>query len=177
MDDDGNELPPGQKGLLYVQRPISYHKAQAKVKEAALKKDSSYHTVGDIAYVDEEGFVFICDRQIDMIISGGSNIYPAEIEDVMHRHPMIADVAVFGTPDPDYGERVHAAVQLKEGKIASATDMQLFAKDYLAAFKIPRDISFHTDFPRTPSGKLIKRVLRDVYWGQNKVVVSAPSKL
>jgi len=114
--------------------------------------------------MDDEGFVFICDRKRDMIISGGVNIYPAEIEDVLHRHPAIDDVAVFGVPDADWGERVHAAVQPRPGQALTAEEVVAFARSHMADYKTPREVSFHVEFPRDHAGKLLKRVLRDPYW-------------
>ena len=121
-------------------------------------------SVGDVAWIDAEGFVFICDRKRDMIISGGVNIYPAEIEDTLHRHPAIEDAAVFGVPDAEWGERVHAAVQLRPGMSASERDIIDFCRAHLADYKAPREVSFHADFPRDTAGKLVKRVLREPYW-------------
>jgi acyl-CoA synthetase (AMP-forming)/AMP-acid ligase II len=99
-----------------------------------------------------------------MIISGGVNIYPAEIEDILHRHPGVGDVAVFGVPDEEWGERVHAAVQLRPGEHADAEALMAFARGHLAGYKVPREISFHTELPRDAAGKLLKRVLREPYW-------------
>ncbi len=99
-----------------------------------------------------------------MIISGGVNIYPAEIEDVLHRHPGVEDVAVFGVPDPEWGERVHAAVQPRAGAALTASDVIAFCRRHLADYKAPRDVSFHDDFPRDTAGKLVKRLLREPYW-------------
>jgi long-chain acyl-CoA synthetase len=114
--------------------------------------------------VDDEGFVYICDRVRDMLISGGVNIYPAEIEDVLHRHPAVEDVAVFGVPDDTWGERLHAAVQPRAGATVTADAIVAFARRHLADYKVPREISFHTEFPRDAAGKLVKRVLREPYW-------------
>ena len=99
-----------------------------------------------------------------MIISGGVNIYPAEIEDVLHRHPKILDVAVFGVPDDDWGERVHAAVQLRPGESLAPEEVIAFARARIAGYKVPREVSFHESFPRDSAGKLVKRVLREPYW-------------
>jgi acyl-CoA synthetase (AMP-forming)/AMP-acid ligase II len=120
--------------------------------------------VGDVAYLDDEGFVYICDRKRDMVISGGVNIYPAEIEDVLHRHPAVADVAVFGVPDDEWGERVHAAVLPQPGREVTAEEIQAFARRHLADYKVPREVSFHGEFPRDSAGKLVKRLLREPYW-------------
>jgi long-chain acyl-CoA synthetase len=106
-----------------------------------------------------------------MIISAGVNIYPAEIEDALHRHPAVDDVAVFGVPDEDWGERVHAAVQPRAGARLSAEDVIAFARRHMADYKVPREVSFHAEFPRDAAGKLIKRVLRDPYWAGRKVKI------
>ena len=117
-----------------------------------------------MAWLDDEGFVYICDRKRDMIISGGVNIYPAEIEDVLHRHPAIEDAAVFGVPDAEWGERVHAAVQPRPGAAVTAAEVMEFCRRHLADYKTPREVSFHADFPRDTAGKLVKRVLREPHW-------------
>ncbi|MBI3636273.1 MAG: fatty acid--CoA ligase, partial [Candidatus Rokubacteria bacterium] len=112
----------------------------------------------------DEGFFTIAGRIKDMFISGGVNIYPAEIEDALHRHPGVLDVAVFGVPDDEWGERVHAAVQPRPGVSLSAADVIAFARERLAGYKAPREVSFHDAFPRDSAGKLVKRVLREPYW-------------
>jgi long-chain acyl-CoA synthetase len=114
--------------------------------------------------MDGEGFVYICDRKRDVIISGGVNIYPAEIEDALHRHPLVEDVAVFGVPDEEWGERVHAAVQPRAGAALDAEEVRRFARGHLADYKVPREVTFHAEFPRDAAGKLLKRLLRDPYW-------------
>ena len=121
-------------------------------------------SVGDVAWLDAEGFVYVCDRKRDMIISGGVNIYPAEIEDALHRHPAVEDAAVFGVPDAEWGERVHAAVQLRPGTSATERELIDFCRAHLADYKAPREVSFHADFPRDTAGKLVKRLLREPYW-------------
>lgn len=125
-------------------------------------------SVGDVAMIDEEGFVFIMDRKIDLIISGGVNIYPAEVENAMHQHPAVEDVAVFGTPDDEFGENVHAAVQLKRGATATADELIEFTRQRIARFKAPKQISFHDELPRTEHGKILKRKIRDPYWAGRK---------
>src|SRR5207237_10062652 len=118
-------------------------------------------SVGDVAWMDDDGFVYICDRKRDMIISGGVNIYPAEIEDVLHRHPAVEDAAVFGVPDPEWGERVHAAIQLRAGHHLLERELMEFGRDHIADYKTPRAVSFHADFPRDTAGKLVKRLPPD----------------
>ena len=165
LDDAGQPAVPGAPGTLYVRRTTGvfdgYYKNPAATRETAR---GEWLTVGDVAWMDADGFVYICDRQRDMIISGGVNIYPAEIEDVLHRHPLILDVAVFGVPDEEWGERVHAAVQIRPGQALSVEDVTDFARAHLAGYKVPREVSFVEDFPRDAAGKLVKRLLRDPYW-------------
>jgi long-chain acyl-CoA synthetase len=117
-----------------------------------------------VAYVDAEGYVHICDRKKDMIISGGVNIYPAEIESVLHEHPSVLDAAVFGIPDDEWGESVYAIVQPKVGVELKPDELQAFAKDKLAGYKRPRTFEIRDELPRTDAGKLLKRVLRDEFW-------------
>jgi acyl-CoA synthetase (AMP-forming)/AMP-acid ligase II len=165
LDDDGRPVPVGQPGELYV-RAFSgildeYYKDEAAT--FAMRR-GEWYSVGDVAWMDADGFYYICDRKRDMIISAGVNIYPAEIEDALHRHPDIQDVAVFGVPDDDWGERVHAAVQPRPAARLSAEDVIAFARQHLAGYKVPREVTFHEEFPRDHAGKLIKRVLREPYW-------------
>jgi acyl-CoA synthetase (AMP-forming)/AMP-acid ligase II len=114
--------------------------------------------------MDDEGYVYICDRKKDMIISGGVNIYPAEIEAVLYGHPQVLDVAVFGIPDDEWGERVHAIVQAKPGETIDVEELRAFAEPLLANYKRPRAYELRAELPRTDSGKLLKRVLRDEFW-------------
>jgi long-chain acyl-CoA synthetase len=165
LDDAGQPVPAGQPGELYVKRhPGMFDEYWNKPEATRHMRRGDWYSVGDVAYLDEEGFVYICDRKRDMIISGGVNIYPAEIEGVLHGHPKIQDVAVFGVPDDEWGERVHAAVQLRPGETLAADEIATFARAHLAGYKVPRQISFERDFPRDSAGKLVKRLLRDPYW-------------
>jgi len=165
LDDDGRPLPSGQPGELFVRRhPAMFDEYYKKPDATRETQRGDWLSVGDVAWMDAEGFVHICDRKRDMIISGGANIYPAEIEDALHRHPAVADVAVFGVPDDDWGERVHAAVELRPDATASAEEIVAFARTYLAGYKIPREVSFHASLPRDTAGKLVKRVLREPHW-------------
>jgi fatty-acyl-CoA synthase/long-chain acyl-CoA synthetase len=120
--------------------------------------------VGDVAYFDEEGFYYICDRKKDMIISGGMNIYPAEIEDALEHHPDVMDVAVFGIPSEEWGESVHAIVVPRPGSDLTPQDVIAYARDHMAGYKVPRSVDFIDDIPRTGSGKILKRELREPYW-------------
>jgi acyl-CoA synthetase (AMP-forming)/AMP-acid ligase II len=165
LDDDGHPLPAGQPGELHVRRSEGmfdgYYKNARATQETAR---GEWLSVGDVAWIDDDGFVHVCDRKRDMIISGGVNVYPAEIEDVLHRHPAVEDAAVFGVPDAEWGERVHAAVQPRAGGVLPAADVIAFCRRHLADSTAPREVSFHAELPRDPAGKLVKRVLREPYW-------------
>jgi len=165
LDDDGKPVPVGEPGELYVRRFGGMFDSYYKNPDATRQTErAGWHSVGDVAWVDAEGFYTLCDRKRDMIISGGVNIYPAEIEDALHRHPAVEDVAVFGVPDDDWGERVHAAVQLRPNQTLGADELRAFARRHLADYKVPREVSYPADFPRDAAGKLIKRLLCDPYW-------------
>jgi len=123
-----------------------------------------FFSVGDVAYRDPEGYYFICDRRIDMIISGGVNIYPAEIEAVLHAHPWVFDAAVIGVPDEQWGESVKAVVQLRPGATVTGEELIAFCAERLAGYKKPRSIDFVDAVPRDAAGKLLKRKIREPYW-------------
>jgi acyl-CoA synthetase (AMP-forming)/AMP-acid ligase II len=165
LDEAGQPVAAGTPGELHVRRAEGvfdgYYKNAAATAETAR---GDWLSVGDVAWMDDEGFVYVCDRKRDMIISGGVNIYPAEIEDVLHRHPAVEDAAVFGVPDAEWGERVHAAVQLRPGTTLTPAEVTAFCRQHLADYKSPREVSFHADFPRDTAGKLVKRLLREPYW-------------
>jgi long-chain acyl-CoA synthetase len=174
FDDEGHELPAGQIGTIYMRMPqanFEYKDAPEKTRE---NRRGEYFTVGDIGELNEEGYLFLRDRKNDMIISGGANLYPAEIEAEMIQHPQIADVAVFGIPHPDWGEEVKAVVELLEGvepSDAVRQEIYEFLKPRLAKMKTPRTIDFVDALPRDPNGKLYKRKLRDPYWeGQDRQI-------
>lgn len=165
IDDKGDEVTePHKPGEVFIRSAsvfTTYHKAEDKYEE---DRRGDLQTVGDIAYRDEEGFYFICDRKKDMIISGGMNIYPAEIEDALEHHPDIMDVAVFGIPSEEWGESVHAVVVAREGSGLGEAGVDAFSREHLASYKIPRSIEFMDEIPRTGSGKILKRVLREPFW-------------
>lgn len=165
VDDDGNDLPPGEIGTVYVKRPDGapkYHGDSVK-SDAILLPDGRF-TVGDVGYLDEEGYLFLADRRVDLILSGGTNIYPAEIEGVLSQHPKLADVAVFGIPHPEWGQEIKAVVEPAVGMSVDEADVLAFAAEHLAKFKVPRSVDIVDALPREASGKLKKRFLRDPYW-------------
>lgn len=170
LDDADCEVTgsgPGHPGELYVRSTTvfdEYYKQQESYDSA---RRGEFHTVGDIAYRDDEGFIYICDRKTDMIISAGMNIYPAEIEAVLEQHPAVYEAAVFGIPSPEWGEAVHATVVCRPGTALSAQDVMSFSRDHLAGYKTPRSVSFTGELPRTGSGKILKRVLRAPYWARH----------
>jgi long-chain acyl-CoA synthetase len=173
-DDDGNSCPPGQPGVVYMTMDMTDFEYKDDPGKTAASRRDGFFTVGDIGYLDEDGFLFLCDRQSDMIISGGANIYPAEIEAEIIMHPAVADVAVFGVPDAEWGEQVKAVVEPLPGAEpgdALAADILASLEGRLAKMKWPRSIDFVEALPRDPSGKPIKRRLRDPYWqGQAKAI-------
>jgi long-chain acyl-CoA synthetase len=166
-DEDGYECPPGRPGTVYMKMSLTdfvYHGDPAKTDANRLR---GFFTVGDIGYLDEDGFLFLCDRKSDVIISGGVNIYPAEVEGAIIMHPRVADVAVFGVPDDEWGERVMAVVQPAAGQQPGpelANDIWVWLDGKLARLKWPKLIEFADELPRDPSGKLLKRRLREPYW-------------
>ena len=165
FDEDGNELPTGHVGDVYITNSLvesmEYYKDPEKTQKAFRGK---YMTVGDMGYLDEDKYLYLVDRKIDMVISGGVNIYPAEIEATLHEHPAVLDVAVIGVPNAEWGEEIKAVVQLKPGVHTSAEDLITFCTQRLADYKRPRTVDFVDELPRNPSGKLLKRELRTRYW-------------
>jgi len=167
LDDDHRELPAGEVGTVWIRmgdHRFEYHKDKSKTDQAWRE---GFFTVGDAGYLDEDGFLFLCARKADMIISGGVNIYPAEIEAVLIGHPNVADVAVFGIPDDDWGEQVKAVVEPApglEGGPQLEDELLRFSEGKLAKYKRPRTMDFVSEMPRDPNGKLYKRKLRDPYW-------------
>jgi long-chain acyl-CoA synthetase len=170
-DDAEAEVPQGQQGTVYMrlgQGDFEYHKDKEKTRKNRI---GNYFTVGDIGYLNEAGYLFLCDRKIDMIISGGANIYPAEIENALLAHPKIGDVAVFGIPNEDWGEEVKAVIEPAAGVEpgqALADEILRWCADKLAKFKTPKTIDFIAELPRDPNGKLYKRKLRDPYWANRE---------
>ena len=175
FDDEENELGPNETGTIYMKlmdnSDFEYKGDKDKTKKNRI---GNFFTLGDIGHLDEDGYLFLSDRKIDMIISGGANIYPAEIENVLILHDKIEDCAVFGVPNEDWGEEIKAVVQTIDGVNASdelTADIMSFLEDRLARMKLPRSIDYLDALPRDPNGKLYKRRLRDPYWeGHEKKV-------
>jgi long-chain acyl-CoA synthetase len=168
LDDAGNPLPPGEVGEVYLQSESgqSFEYRNDPEQTAAVHRGKAF-TIGDMGYLDDDGFLFLCDRAKDMIISGGINIYPAEVEGVLSSHPAVGDVAVIGVPDPEWGEQVKALVEVIAGIAPSdvlGEELMAFCRERLAGFKCPRTVEFREHLPRTEAGKLMKRNLRDEYW-------------
>lgn len=164
IDEQGAELGAREVGEICLKTP-AVMSGYWNLPEATRKTliDGYVHT-GDAGYLDEDGYVYVYDRVKDMIISGGENVYPAEVESAMFGHPAIADVAVIGVPDDKWGEAVKAVVVLKEGQSASSDDIISFTREKIAAYKSPKSVDFIELLPRNPSGKLLKRELRAPYW-------------
>ena len=168
-DEDGNELRAGEAGTIYFGGgpPYEYHNAPEKTANSKDPKGNGWTTLGDVGYLDDDGWLFLTDRKAFMIISGGVNIYPQEIEDCLIMHPKVADVAVFGIPDDEMGESVMAAVQAAAGVEVGddlETELRAFTKEHIAGYKCPKNYVFLDELPRLPTGKLYKRKLRDEYW-------------
>lgn len=165
LDDDMTECPTGEVGTIYVNLPIfgdfNYSNADGSIVDQRYK---GHATVGDMGHLDADGYLFIGDRKKDMIISGGANIFPAEIEAELIKMPQISDCAVFGAPDAEFGEQIVTAVQCAQGATVTLDQVRDYLAPLLAKFKIPRKLDIHDSLPREDSGKIFKKRLRDPYW-------------
>lgn len=174
-DDEGKQVATGEIGTIYFKAPetgrFEYFKAPEKT-DGAYRGD--YYTMGDMGFIDEDGFLFLTGRSAEIIISGGVNIYPAEVDQALLRHPAVADVATIGVPNEEWGEEVKAVIQLAEGVEASEAtkeDLMRFAAEHLPGYKRPRSIDFADDLPRLPTGKIVRRQVREPYWaGRTKQI-------
>jgi acyl-CoA synthetase (AMP-forming)/AMP-acid ligase II len=160
---DGQEVRNGEPGEFMVRNSsLAEYYNRPEATDRSLHE--GFFAVGDVAYRDDEGYYYICDRQVDMVISGGVNIYPAEVEAVLHAHPAVMDAAVIGVPDEEWGESVKAVIQLRPGMDANAEELISFCDERLAGYKKPRSVDFVDDLPRDATGKLLKRRIREPYW-------------
>ena len=165
--DDGTEVPRGEVGLVYIKSPAAtrfeYFKDSAKTADTYR---GEYFTLGDVGYMDDDGYLFLTDRTANLIISGGVNIYPAEVDAVLLQHPAVGDVATIGVPNDEWGEEVKAVVELQPGVEASddlGQELLEFCRGQLSGFKCPRSVDFIDALPRQDNGKIYKRLLRDRY--------------
>ena len=164
VGEDGEDRSAGEVGEVWVRAPLvmaGYHNLPDANASAFV--DGWYRT-GDAAYVDADGYLYLFDRVKDMIVSGGENIYPAEVENALHHHPAVRDCAVIGVPDARWGEAVKAIVVLKQGAVPDEAGLIAFAREHIAGFKCPKSVDFVSELPRNPSGKVLKKELRKLYW-------------
>jgi long-chain acyl-CoA synthetase len=176
VGEDGTRLGPNEPGTLYFRSAMGmdfeYHNAPEKTADVHL--EPGVFTTGDVGYLDDDGYLWLSDRKIDMIISGGVNIYPAEIEGVLGGHDAVADVAVIGVPNDEFGEEVKAIVAVTDGVVADAAlaeELRTYCRDQLAGYKVPRSIDFLPELPSTGTGKIQKAKLREPYWvGQQRQI-------
>ena len=175
-DDEGNELPVGEAGTIYFEADdpnapqFQYYNDEKKTRDSRHPKHKHWTTLGDIGRLDEDGYLYLTDRKAFMIISGGVNIYPQEAENLLITHPKVADVAVIGVPNPDFGEEVKAIVQPMDWADAGPEleeELIAFCQSELSKIKCPRSVDFDKELPRHPTGKLYKRLIRDKYWGNH----------
>jgi fatty-acyl-CoA synthase len=169
-DEAGNELPVGEPGLVYFEREamvFAYHNDEAKTRAAQHPAHDNWMSLGDVGYVDADGYLYLTDRKAFMIISGGVNIYPQEIDNELIKHPAVEDACTIGVPNQEWGEEVKSVLTLNPGFAGSdalAADIQRFARERLAGFKAPRTIEFVDELPRSPAGKIQRKKVREPYW-------------
>jgi acyl-CoA synthetase (AMP-forming)/AMP-acid ligase II len=174
VGEDGSELPLGEPGAIYFGGGGTFEYHNDPEKTAQSYNEQGWSTLGDIGYLDEEGYLYLTDRTANMIISGGVNIYPQEAENLLVTHPKVVDAAVFGVPNPDFGEEVKAVVQLAPGCEAGPElerELITYCEAQLARLKCPRSIDFERELPRHPNGKLYKRLLKQRYWGGHQTTI------
>jgi len=168
-NDAGDELPAGEQGIVYFEGgwDFKYLGDDDKTRDARNPRHPTWSTLGDVGYLDADGYLFLTDRKSYMIISGGVNIYPQEVENLLITHPRVADAAVIGVPNPDFGEEVKAVVQPLDPADATpafAEELIAFCKEHLSPIKCPRSVDFDPALPRLDNGKLYKRLIKDRYW-------------
>lgn len=164
VDEEGNKLPIGEQGELVIKGPdvmVGYWNAQELTDQVL--RDGYYHT-GDVAYMDKEGYIYLVDRLKDMVVSGGFNVYPNEVERVLYKHPSVYEACVVGVPDIDLGEAIQAVVVLKDKAVANEIELTEHCRDHLAKFKLPKRISFVEELPKNGNGKIQRREVKDAFW-------------
>jgi acyl-CoA synthetase (AMP-forming)/AMP-acid ligase II len=167
VDQENNDVAPGEMGEIIVQSKhlmVEYWNMPDDTGETLI--DGWVYT-GDVGYYDNRGYVYIVDRRKDMIVSGGENIYPREVEEVLYGHPAVREAAVIGIPDSYWVEKVHAVISVKEGAAVTGEEIINFCKEKLARYKAPKSVEFVEAIPKNPSGKILKRELRDKYWEES----------
>jgi fatty-acyl-CoA synthase len=172
MDDDMNEVPDGDPGEICVQSPLTMKGYWKKPEQTAEAFAGGWLHTGDVARKDADGFLYIVDRKKDMIVSGGFNVYPREVEDVISRHPAVAAVGVIGVPDERWGEAVKAVVVLREGETVDAEELKALVKEAKGAHYTPKSVDFADSLPLSPLGKPDKKALRAQYWGDAQRMVN-----
>jgi acyl-CoA synthetase (AMP-forming)/AMP-acid ligase II len=164
VNEKGNDVELGQVGEIIVRSKhimVGYWHKPEETKEALA---DGWVRTGDMGYYDDEGYIYIADRKKDMIISGGENVYPREVEEVLYQHPAILEAAVIGVPDPYWVERVHAVVVTRKGISTTAEELITFCKKHIAGYKTPKTIELVDCLPKNPAGKILKKELREKYW-------------
>jgi acyl-CoA synthetase (AMP-forming)/AMP-acid ligase II len=167
LSENGRELPVGEPGEIYFEGGPDFDYFKDPAKTASICNERGWRTLGDVGYVDEDGYLYLTDRSTFMIVSGGVNIYPQEAENLLVMHPKVVDAAVFGVPNDEFGEEVKAVVQPADGVTpgpALEAELIAYCRAHLAGYKCPRTVEFDPQLPRDPNGKLYKRRIRDRYW-------------
>ncbi len=164
VDDEGREVPQGEVGEIYIKAPSLFSGYYNDEENNHRSFRDGWFTLGDLGRFDEEGYLYIVDRKTDMVISGGENIYPKEVEEVLQAHPKVSEVAVVGVPDPHWGEALKALIILKPGQSSSEEEILDYCAAHLADYLKPKSVEFVEDFPRSPMGKVLKRKIRQQYW-------------
>lgn len=169
VDDAGDDVAPGEAGEVAVKADhmmSGYWKQPPEINAAAIK--NGWLLTGDIGRIDAQGYLYLVDRKKEMIITGGLNVFPNEVEQVIYRHPEVAQAAVFGIPDKDWGESITAAVALKPGSRVGEKELIEFCRDRLAKYKVPKKVLFHENLPKSATGKILRRELREPFWKDQK---------
>jgi long-chain acyl-CoA synthetase len=163
VDTNNRDVGPGEVGEIIAQSGSIMVEYWKRPKETAETIVEGWLHTGDLAYYDEKGFIYLVDRKKDMIVSGGENVYSREVEEVLYKHPAVAEAAVIGVPDPTWVERVHAVVTLKAGAEATDKEVIAFCKEHIASYKAPKSVEFVDFLPKNPQGKILKKEIRAKY--------------